>query len=216
MQGYESIFITDPDLSEEALTGILDKIKNTVTDQGGEVQQYHLWGRRRLAYLINKKAYGTYHLFYITGGQEMLKSLAQQYRFTEEIIRFQTIRVENIQEESERFLQLIQKSAEPENVERKGRDKTRSANDGKKVESRSEKPVAEEKASEKPASEEKVAQEPEAVIAPPQEEEKVAQEPEAVIAPPQEEEKAVQEPEAVIAPPQEPVAEEAVSNEEEK
>ncbi len=55
MQGYESVFITDPDLSEEALSGILDKVKNTVTHQGGAIQQYHHWGRRRLAYPINKK-----------------------------------------------------------------------------------------------------------------------------------------------------------------
>jgi len=171
MQGYESVFITDPDLSEEALAGILDKIKNTVTDQGGEVQQYHLWGRRRLAYLINKKTYGTYHLFYITGGQDMLKSLTQQYRFTEEIIRFQTIRVENIQEESERFLQLIQKSAESENVEQKDGEKTNSADDDKKAARRSEKSAESENAS--------------------------------------------QEPE-VISPLEEPVAEEAISNEEEK
>ena len=114
MQGYESVFITDPDLSDEALTGVLDKIKNTVTHQGGEVQQYHLWGRRRLAYLIKKKTHGVYHLLYITGGEAMLKELTQQYRFTEEIMRFQTIRVENIQKESETFFELYHKAMVPE------------------------------------------------------------------------------------------------------
>jgi small subunit ribosomal protein S6 len=106
MQGYESVFITDPDLSEEALSGILDKVKNTVTHQGGAIQQYHHWGRRRLAYPINKKTHGVYHLLYITGDEEMLKELNQQYRFIEEIMRFQTIKIEDIQLEYQRFLEL--------------------------------------------------------------------------------------------------------------
>ncbi|MBF0277985.1 MAG: 30S ribosomal protein S6 [SAR324 cluster bacterium] len=117
MQGYESVFITDPDLSDEASAEVVEKIKNIVTTQGGEVHEYHPWGRRRLAYLINNKTHGVYHLMYITGGGEMLKQLTQQYRFTEEIIRFQTIRVENIQEESERFQELYKKAAEPEKEE---------------------------------------------------------------------------------------------------
>ena len=107
MKGYESVFITDPDLSEEALSGILDKVKNTVAHQGGAIQQYHLWGRRRLAYLINKKTHGVYHLLYITGNEEMLKELNQQYRFIEEIIRFQTIKIEDIRLEYERFQKLL-------------------------------------------------------------------------------------------------------------
>lgn len=113
MEGYESIFITDPDLSEEVQAGVLDKIKKTVTQTGGEVEQYHLWGRRRLAYLINKKSHGNYHLMYLTGGEEMLKELAQQYRFTEEIIRFQTVKVMDIQKESENFLELCQQESQP-------------------------------------------------------------------------------------------------------
>ena len=114
MKGYESVFITDPDLSEEALSGILDKLKNTVAHQGGAIQQYHLWGRRRLAYLINKKTHGVYHLLYITGNEDMLKELNQQYRFIEEILRFQTIKIEDIRLEYERFLELLHKEDAPE------------------------------------------------------------------------------------------------------
>ena len=112
MEGYESIFVTDPDLSQEVQADILDKIKKTVTQKGGEVHQYHLWGRRRLAYLINKKTHGDYHLMYLTGGNEMLKELVQQYRFTEEIMRFQTIKVADIQKESENFLELCKKESQ--------------------------------------------------------------------------------------------------------
>lgn len=114
MEGYESIFITDPDLSEEVQAGVLEKIKNIISQKGGEVQQYHAWGRRRFAYLINKKTHGDYHLMYLTGGEDMLKELAQQYRFTEEIIRFQTIKVEDIQKESEFFLELCKKETKTE------------------------------------------------------------------------------------------------------
>ncbi|MBF0286755.1 MAG: 30S ribosomal protein S6 [SAR324 cluster bacterium] len=118
MEGYESVIITDPDLTEEDTSGILDKVKDTITSHGGEVQKYHLWGRRRLAYLINKKNYGVYHIFYFTGDGELLNDLNQYYRYSENILRFQTIKVENIQEEFDRFLEYLKAAAAPQNPKR--------------------------------------------------------------------------------------------------
>lgn len=111
MKGYESVIITSPELEEGALTTVLDKLKQTVTNHGGEVQQYHLWGRRRLAYEIQKHKYGTYHIFYLTGSHEMLDELDKHYRYSEDIIRYQTIKVDNIQEEADKFLEFVKASA---------------------------------------------------------------------------------------------------------
>ncbi len=124
MKGYESVIITDPDLTEEEMSGLLDKVKDTITSRGGQVHQYHLWGRRRLAYLINKKSHGVYHIFYLTGDGTLLNVLNQYYRYSENILRFQTIKVENIQEESERFLELKTPSATPTTQSEEKNEKT--------------------------------------------------------------------------------------------
>ena len=138
MEGYESVFITDPDLSDEALSEILEKVKNTVTHQKGAIQQYHRWGHRRLAYLINKKTHGVYHLLYITGNEEMLKQLNQQFRFIEEIMRFQTIKIEDIQLEYKRFLELLHK--EDANVNTRPDKKSKAESDKAKGLTKSDEP----------------------------------------------------------------------------
>ena len=65
MEGYESIFILDPDSSQDQQTVLLGKFKNLIASKGGAVVHETTWGRRRLAYEVKKKGYGIYHLFYI-------------------------------------------------------------------------------------------------------------------------------------------------------
>ncbi len=106
MKGYESVIITNPDLSEEDQEGLLEKTKAVIARFNGTVERYHLWGRRRLAYSIKKKQYGVYHILYIAGDGNMLNELQQYYRFADEILRFQTIAVEDIEKAAQLFLDL--------------------------------------------------------------------------------------------------------------
>ena len=122
MQGYEAIIITDADLSEEEQNAALDKIRSTIKTHDGTIKEYHLWGRRRLAYQINKKTHGIYHVFYIQGSQEMLTALNQQYRHNDEFIRAQTIKVENIEEEFATFLELIKAPSEEQDDDKAKKD----------------------------------------------------------------------------------------------
>ena len=66
MRHYEVMVILDPDLEERTVAPVLDKFLNVVRKDGGTVEKVDVWGRRRLAYEINKKAEGIYAVIDLT------------------------------------------------------------------------------------------------------------------------------------------------------
>ena len=70
MEGYESIIILDPNATEEDQQGLLGKFKETVEGQGGQIIHQAPWGRRKLAYPVNKREYGYYHVMYLDQSPE--------------------------------------------------------------------------------------------------------------------------------------------------
>ncbi len=90
LKQYETVFIATPVLSDvqikEAVTKYLDLIK----DNGGEVVYEQDWGLRKLAYTIQKKTTGFYHLIEFKAEPGFIKTLETQYRRDERIIRFLT------------------------------------------------------------------------------------------------------------------------------
>jgi small subunit ribosomal protein S6 len=107
MQGYESVVILNPDLNDEEATGLLDKLKGVVTTQGGEVVRHTVWGRRKLAYEVEKKEYGNYHLLYLSHHPEALKALETQFRFEENVIKWLSVAVEDVDDEAVKFDKLV-------------------------------------------------------------------------------------------------------------
>ena len=157
MIGYETVFITHPDLEEDVLKKSLKKFKDLIKKAKGKVVHEHLWGRRKMAYSIANQKYGVYHIWYLEGSGTMLDELQTQFRYSDEVIRFQTVRVEDLEEESNFFSEMLKtqqeeeaarkvpKPAEPES------DKDKDADSDKKE---SPEPVAEtEKTEETPSAE---------------------------------------------------------------
>ena len=107
MQGYESIFILQPDLSDEDQTGLVDKLKGIVTAQGCEIVSHTVWGRRKLAYDVKKNEYGIYHLFYLSHVPDALKALETQFRFEEGVIKWLSVAVDDVNDESVKFDKLV-------------------------------------------------------------------------------------------------------------
>ncbi|MGK5095369.1 30S ribosomal protein S6 [Deltaproteobacteria bacterium TL4] len=112
MKGYETVFITETGLSEEVLNGMLGKFRNVVEKFNGKIESEHVWGSRRLAYTIKKKDFGVYHLWYIIGNGELLSELNRQFRYTDEVLRFQTIYVDDIEVERQFFKELMSSNKE--------------------------------------------------------------------------------------------------------
>ena len=62
MRDYELVYIVNPQLIEENLTGVLEKVSQFISNRGGQVDRVDTWGRRRLAYQIGAFREGTYVL----------------------------------------------------------------------------------------------------------------------------------------------------------
>ncbi|UCF27711.1 MAG: 30S ribosomal protein S6 [Chloroflexota bacterium] len=63
MRSYELMFIVHPEVDETAFNELVEKVKGWITDSGGQVDNVDLWGKRRLAYPIQKQIEGQYVLF---------------------------------------------------------------------------------------------------------------------------------------------------------
>ncbi|UCD41196.1 MAG: 30S ribosomal protein S6 [Chloroflexota bacterium] len=63
MRSYELMFIVHPEVDEPAFNELVEKVKGWITDSGGQVDNVDLWGKRRLAYPIQKQIEGQYVLF---------------------------------------------------------------------------------------------------------------------------------------------------------
>ena len=91
---YEVTLVFRPDLDEAAFTANLDRVKGWITSASGTVTQTNVWGRRRLAYPINKLTEGQYVFFLANLPAQALAGLEREFRLSEEILRFLIVRVE--------------------------------------------------------------------------------------------------------------------------
>ena len=91
---YETVFISTPVLSEGQIKEAVSKFRDIITQDGGEVIHEEDWGLRKLAYPIQKKSTGFYHLIEFTANPDLIQKLETQYRRDERIIRFLTFRMD--------------------------------------------------------------------------------------------------------------------------
>ena len=106
MQGYESIFILDPNTPDEAQTALVDKFRGLVQAQGGQVVQHVKWGRRKLAYPVKKRDFGVYHLFYVNHAPAAVKALESQFRYEEHVLKWLSVAVPDVEAEHANFEKL--------------------------------------------------------------------------------------------------------------
>lgn len=95
MKDYESIFIVRPSVSEEGINQILDKLKKSIEKNGGQVIHAEQWGKRKLAYEIQREKKGSYVLFQIKGDGKVISDLERTYQLEDLVIKSLTIRVES-------------------------------------------------------------------------------------------------------------------------
>jgi len=93
MQLYETIFIIHAELNDEEVENHIKRVDNLVTRLGGEIIKTERWGKKRLAYDVNKQRYGHYVLLRLQGNSTILAELERHYRLTEGIIKSLVIRL---------------------------------------------------------------------------------------------------------------------------
>ncbi len=94
MRDYELVFIVHPELDETALNGVIDKVKGWIVDAGGTISKVDLWGRRRLAYPIQKQREGQYVLIDAQIAPTFSAELDRNMRFLEPVMRFMLLAVQ--------------------------------------------------------------------------------------------------------------------------
>lgn len=104
---YEGMYIINSTLSDDARNKVLEKIKTGITQKGGEILKIHDQGRKRLAYEINGRREGYYFLIYFELPPEAISELWAEYRIMEDLVRYITLRAENVMEKVE-FKSLIE------------------------------------------------------------------------------------------------------------
>jgi small subunit ribosomal protein S6 len=94
MRRYELMVILDPNLEERTVSPSLDQFLGVVKNDGGSVEKVDVWGRRRLAYDIQKKSEGIYAVIDLTAEPATVKELDRQLNLNETFLRTKVIRPE--------------------------------------------------------------------------------------------------------------------------
>ena len=87
MTEYEILLMLDPEFAEERQTEILNRIRTLAERAGGSWDGHDVWGRRRLAYEIDHKAEGTYHLLHLTCPAEALEEISRVLKIDDGVMR---------------------------------------------------------------------------------------------------------------------------------
>ncbi len=92
MRSYEIVVILHPDVDDRQVAGVVEKPLEGLKAAGGTVDNIDIWGRRRLAYDIQKKSEGIYAVLNVTAEPAAVKELDRQYTLNEQIMRTKVIR----------------------------------------------------------------------------------------------------------------------------
>ncbi len=91
MNHYETVFILNPVLSEEQIKETVKKYEDLLTENGAKMVSKEDWGLKKLAYPIQHKKSGFYHLFEYTVSGETINKLEIQFRRDERVMRYLTV-----------------------------------------------------------------------------------------------------------------------------
>ncbi len=92
MNDYEILLMLDPELAEERQGEILTRTQELVTRNGGDWESQEPWGRRRLAYEIDHKSEGVYHLLLFSSTPETLAEISRVLKITDGVMRHMATR----------------------------------------------------------------------------------------------------------------------------
>ncbi len=89
---YEGVFILRPEVEKDALEQQISVIQEIMTKQGGKVDQWERWGKRPLAYRVQKQTEGQYIMARFTLDSKNVQALEQNLKLREDILRFMVVK----------------------------------------------------------------------------------------------------------------------------
>ncbi len=94
MRRYELMLVLRPDLADDRTQAVIDRTARAVTGSGGQIVKVAPWGRRRLAYPIDRHREGSYHIVLFDAPADAIMELERGLLITEEVLRHLVTRVE--------------------------------------------------------------------------------------------------------------------------
>ena len=88
MRRYELMLVLRPDAPEERIQAVLEKVTRQLIEGGGQIVKAAPWGRRRLAYPIDRYREGSYHIVVFEAPAEAIAELERSLQITEDVLRY--------------------------------------------------------------------------------------------------------------------------------
>jgi small subunit ribosomal protein S6 len=102
MRRYETIFIASPTLTEEQADELVRSYEGIIAEQGGELLKTEKWGRKKLAYEVQKFSEGYYTLFDMNAGPTLIAELERRFRNNDAVIKYLSVRMDEQTKAAER------------------------------------------------------------------------------------------------------------------
>ncbi|MEY4429637.1 MAG: hypothetical protein RLZZ182_2326 [Pseudomonadota bacterium] len=122
MRHYEIVLLIHPDQSEQ-VPAMLERYKGSITAAGGKIHRVEDWGRRQLAYQINKLAKAHYLCLNIEASKESLAELETAFKFNDAVLRHMTV----VKEKAETAPSIMMKQVEREEARKAAQDQQAAA-----------------------------------------------------------------------------------------
>ena len=111
MRRYETIFIASPLLTEEQVDDLVRHFEGIIAEQGGELLKTDKWGRKKLAYEVQKFSEGYYTLFEMNAGPNLIAELERRFRNNDAVIKYLSVRMDEAEKAAGRTKQRIEREA---------------------------------------------------------------------------------------------------------
>ena len=118
---YEHIFLARQDVTSQQVEAMVDTYKDVIQQNGGTVEKTEMWGVKSLAYRIKKNRKAHFTMFNISAPATAVAEMERQMRISEDILRFMTIRVDELETEPSVMMQKRDRD-ERKDRERRERD----------------------------------------------------------------------------------------------
>ena len=111
MRIYENLFIVKPDATEEEIDHLIEQMSKNITTAGGTVDKVEKWGKRRLAYRVEKQREGYYVLLTFTADASVVREFERRMLVQDAIIKFLTVRIDETLKRIEKRKKIREKRA---------------------------------------------------------------------------------------------------------
>ena len=111
MRRYETIFIASPTLTDEQSDELVKQYEGIIAEQGGELLKTDKWGRKKLAYEVQKFSEGYYTLFEMNAGPTLIAELERRFRNNDAVIKYLSVRMDEAEMAAGRTKQRLEREA---------------------------------------------------------------------------------------------------------